>query len=92
VITQTGLVLLLLIGAALFIRTLIAVRSVNPGFETHDVVTVRTTLDPHLAKASTIDQVIQKAIQRVSGLPGVEAAASTNLLHSKACSRAFQLL
>ena len=80
VITQTGLALLLLIGAALFIRTLIAVRSVNPGFETRDVVTVRTTLDPHFAKASTIDQVIQKAIQRVSGLPGVEAAASTNLL------------
>ena len=80
VISQTGLALLLLIGAALFIRTLIAVRSVNPGFDAHNVLTVRTTLDPQLAKTSTIDQVIRRAVQRVSGLPGVEAVASTNLL------------
>jgi putative ABC transport system permease protein len=80
VIGQTSLALLLLIGAALSTRTLIAVRSVNPGFDADNVMTVRTTIDPRFAKATTIDQVIRTSIQRVGALPGVEIAASTNVL------------
>lgn len=80
VIGQTALAILLLVGAVLFIRTLIAVRSVNPGFDALNVMTVRTTLDPRVAKASTIEQIDQRAIQRLSAIPGVEAAASANLL------------
>jgi putative ABC transport system permease protein len=80
VIGQTALAILLLVGAALFIRTLIAVRSVNPRFDARNVVTVRTTLDPRVAKVSTIDQINQRAIQRLNAIPGVEAVASANLL------------
>ena len=80
VVSEISLSLLLLIGAGLLIRSLIALRSVNPGFDPHNVVTARTTLDPRLAKVSTIDQVVQGGVRRLRSLPGVEAVASTNLL------------
>ena len=80
VIGETCVAVVLLIGAVLLIRALIAVRSVNPGFDPHNVVTVHTTLDPHLAKVSTNNQIVEVAIRGLTALPGVEAAASANVL------------
>jgi predicted permease len=44
VTTEMALALVLLIGAALLMRTFIAIRQVNPGFDVHHVLTMRMSL------------------------------------------------
>jgi hypothetical protein len=80
VISEISLALLLLVGAGLFIRTLIALRSVAPGFDPHNLVTTRTPLDPKFVQGSGIDQTARDVLQRLSVMPGVESAAFTRLL------------
>ena len=48
-VSEISLAIVLLIGAALLIRTLIALRAVNPGFDVHRVVATRVTPDPATA-------------------------------------------
>ncbi len=76
---EMSLAILLLIGAALLIRTLIALHSVNPGFDSRNVVTTRTSLDPRLVKRPGVDQIVRDVF-RLSSLPGVESAGYTKLL------------
>ena len=80
VVIEVSLAFVLLIASALFIRTLIALRSVDPGFDAHNVATTETPLDPKLLKTSKIDRVVQNAIQRLDDLPGVESVGLTTLL------------
>lgn len=80
VVIEVSLAFVLLIASALFIRALVALRSVNPGFDAHNVVTTRTPLDPKLLKTSKVDRVVQNAIQRLDDLPGVETVGLTTLL------------
>ena len=80
VIGELSLSLLLLIGAALLIRTLVSLRSVNPGFNSQNIVAAEVSLDPKLAKTANKDQIIQDVLRRLSNTPGVERAALTNLL------------
>src|SRR5262249_27845594 len=68
---EVGIALLLLIGAGLLIRTLIALQSVNPGFDPRNVVTTRTLFEPRLAK---------NVLEGLHGMPGVESTAYTRLL------------
>lgn len=77
VIAETSLALVLLIMAGLFIRTLIALRSLNPGFDAHRVVTTQTPLDPKLLKTPQVDRVVQNALRRLDDLPGVEITGLT---------------
>ena len=44
VISEVSLALVLLIGAALLIRTFVALRNVNPGFDAHNVLTMEMSL------------------------------------------------
>ena len=80
VVSEVSLALLLLIGSALLIRTLIALRSVNPGFSPGNVLTTRTSIDPKVAKAASADQLIQNTLRRVSSVSGVESAGYTRIL------------
>jgi putative ABC transport system permease protein len=75
IVSEVGLAAVLLIGAALFIRTLIVLRSVSPGFDLHNVLTTRTPIDPTIVKASGIDRAVRNAVQRLTATPGVESAA-----------------
>jgi putative ABC transport system permease protein len=80
VVGEMSAALLLLIGAALFIRTLIALRSVEPGFDPHNLVSTRTPLDPRFAEAPGIGPIMEDAFGRLRTLPGIEGAAFTRLL------------
>ena len=44
IVTEVGLALVLLVGAALLIRTFIALRMVDPGYDTHNVLTMEMAL------------------------------------------------
>jgi predicted permease len=92
VISEVSLALLLLIGAALFIRTLIALRSVNPGFHPHNVVTTRTPLDPRFAKTTGVDQLVRDIFRRLNALPGVETAAFTRMLPLEGISNSIPMI
>jgi predicted permease len=80
VVGEMGLALILLIGAALLIRSLIALRSVDPGFDPRHVVTARAPLDPRLARVSGVERLVSDIHQRLTALPGVEGAGMTRLL------------
>lgn len=78
VTTEMALALVLLVGAALLIRTFVAIREVNPGFDAHNVLTMRMSLTgPQFEKVAGVAQLVRDGIQRVRALPGVEAAAFT---------------
>jgi putative ABC transport system permease protein len=78
VISEMVLALVLLVGAALLIRTFIALRSVNPGFDPRNVLTMQMSLTgPRFEKTAGVAQLVRDAVQRVDALPGVVAAGST---------------
>ena len=81
VISEMALAVILLIGAALLIRTFLGLRSVHPGFEAHNVITMQTSLTggkyDSTAKA---ENMMRQAVQRIEALPGVQGAAATLML------------
>ena len=63
VVVEVALALILLVGSALLIRTAIALRSVDPGFDTHDVLTMRMSLTgPRFLNTTAVAQMIHNAI------------------------------
>jgi len=73
VVLESAVAIVLLIGAGLLIRSLIELQNVNPGFDAHNVLTMRVDLPrqkyPTPDKAVTFFQQLE---DRIAGLPGVE--------------------
>jgi putative ABC transport system permease protein len=77
VVTEMGLALVLLVGAALFIRTFLAMRAVDPGFDAHQVLTMRMSLrGERFAKTADVAQLMRDGTERLNALPGVEVAGA----------------
>ena len=77
VISEIVLALVMLIGSALLIRTYIALRSVDPGFNSHNVLTMQMSLTgTRFEKTSEMDRLVRDGVSRTEGLPGVKAAAA----------------
>jgi putative ABC transport system permease protein len=75
--TEMALAVVLLIGAALLIRSFIAIRKVNPGFDAHHVLTLRMSLTgPEFDSPARVAHVIHEGVRRIRQLPGVEVAAT----------------
>ena len=75
-ISEVSLALVLLMGAALLIRTYIALRSVNPGFDARDVLTLEMSLSgERFQKTAGVAQVAHDGQERLDAIPGVEASA-----------------
>ena len=78
VISEVALALVLLMGATLLIRTFIALRGVNPGFDTHNVLTMEMSLTGRRFETTAeVNQLVREAERRVTSLPGVSSLAST---------------
>jgi putative ABC transport system permease protein len=78
VVTEMALALVLLVGAALLIRTFGVLRRVDPGFDAHNVLTMEMSLTgTRFDKAAGVNQLVREAQRRVESLPGVTALAST---------------
>jgi predicted permease len=81
VVSEMALALVLLIGAALLIRTFAALRAVDPGFDRHNILTLRMTLTgSRFEKTAGVSQLIRSAVERVEALPSVTAAAASYTL------------
>jgi putative ABC transport system permease protein len=78
VMTEMAFAIVLLVGAALLIRTFAALRTVDRGFNSHDVLTMRMALTgSRLALTSAVVQLVRDGVQRVSALPGVTGAGAS---------------
>jgi putative ABC transport system permease protein len=78
VVTEVALALVLLVGSALLIRTLVALRTVDPGFDTTNVLTMRMSLNgPRFLSSETVAQLVRDGVERLRGLPGVQYATAT---------------
>src|SRR6185436_19525143 len=76
VVLESAIAVMLLIGAGLLIRSLIALQNVDPGFDANNVLTMRITLprqkyDTPEKSANFFGQLET----RLAGLPGVESEA-----------------
>jgi len=78
VITEIALSLILLIGASLLIRTLIALSRVDPGFSSHNVALVTMPLEGRqFATGANVAAMVSDARRQLAAIPGVENAAAT---------------
>jgi predicted permease len=77
VIAEVALALVLLVGAALLIRTALALSRVDPGFDTRNVLTMRMSMaGEQFAKSEAVETVIRNGAERVRAIPGVEHASA----------------
>jgi putative ABC transport system permease protein len=78
VVAEVALALVLLVGASLLIRSFMALRAVNPGFVSHNVLTMRMSMtEPRFTTSAGVDQLVRAGVERLRALPGVEAAGTT---------------
>jgi predicted permease len=78
VVSEVALALVLLVGAALLIRTYIALRAVDPGFNPSNVLTMQMSLTGgRFAQAATVGQLMRDGTERLQALPEIEAAAAS---------------
>ena len=78
VVTEMALAMILLVGAALLIRTFWQLRTVNAGFETHNILTMDMSLTgARFDKTAAVAQIVEEGRRRVEALPGVEAVGAS---------------
>ena len=77
VVSEVSLALVLLIGAALLIRTFIALHGVGPGFDAHNVLTMEMSLNgQRYQNTAGMAQLLRDGRDRLNAIPGVEVAAA----------------
>jgi putative ABC transport system permease protein len=78
VVVEMALAMVLLAGAGLLIRAFLDLRSVNPGFETRNVLTMDMSLTgARFRKTAVVAELVREGQQRLDSLPGVEVAAAS---------------
>ena len=78
VVSEVALALILLVGSALLIRTSLALRAVDPGFDPTNVLTMRMSLqNPKFFRADAVERLVREAVERLRSVPGVELASAT---------------
>ena len=74
VLVQVALTVVLLVGAGLFVRSILRLGDIDLGMATDRVVAVRMNPDPSIREQSVREAVFATITDAVRGLPGVEAA------------------
>ncbi|MGH9619108.1 MAG: ABC transporter permease, partial [Bryobacteraceae bacterium] len=78
VVTEMALAIILLIGAALLIRSFAALNNVNPGFDPQHVLTLRMSLTgPKFENTAGVAQLARQGTERLEAIPGVIDAATS---------------
>jgi predicted permease len=80
VVSEIALALVLLVGAGLLLRAFSLLRSVNPGFDPHNVLTMQIQLPASRYAAIPKQTAFRRAVLvRLNSLPGVNAAMVSDL-------------
>lgn len=81
VVVEVALALALTVGAGLLLRTFANLRNVEPGFEARNLLSFQISpRGKNYDTVSKINDLYLRGLERLRGLPGVEAAAVTNKL------------
>jgi putative ABC transport system permease protein len=81
VVTEVALALVLLTGATLLIRTFAGLRTVDPGFNPHNLLVLETPMSGGAYDSTgKVDSFVDQVVRRVEAVPGVQAAASAIVL------------
>ncbi len=81
VVTEVAVTLILLVGAALLVRTFANLRGVGPGFDSQHVLTFQVALSgPQYDTTAKVADFYRRALEQFASVPGVEAAAVTSSL------------
>ena len=77
-VSEIALAAMLLIGAALLIRTALALDAVKPGFDAHNVLTMRMSINgPKYSRTAAVEQLTRDGLERLRAIPGVISAGAT---------------
>jgi putative ABC transport system permease protein len=77
VVVEVALALVLLVGSGLLIRTSAALASVDPGFDTANVLTMKMSLQsPRFFAADAVERLVRDGVERLRAVSGVEAASA----------------
>jgi putative ABC transport system permease protein len=77
-VLQLALSVVLLVGAGLLIRSFVLLLGINPGFDTHDVLTAEVSLSPDLYDPPRQAAFFHQVLGRIRSLPGVTYAATVD--------------
>jgi predicted permease len=93
VVVQVALSLLLLVGAGLFVRTLLNLQRVDPGFNPKNLLLFRVSPSLSGYKDERLVTLYERMAERLEALPGVSKVTFTNtaLLSQGANTRGFYL-
>lgn len=81
VVIQFALTLVLLAGAGLLLRSIRHLWKVNPGFDTHQVISFHVGLAPSLTTSpGSIRTAYRQLLERLCNIPGVASADLTNMV------------
>jgi predicted permease len=77
VVAELAMALVLLVGAGLTIRSISALWTVNPGFDSHDVLTFGVALPPSMkdANADAIRAALREVHRKLETTPGVKSVS-----------------
>jgi putative ABC transport system permease protein len=77
VVSEVSLALILLIGSGLLIRSFVSMRSIEPGFDTHKILTIQMSLSgEQYQKTAGLARLVDASLERLRAVPGVEGAAA----------------
>ncbi|HKQ72232.1 MAG TPA: ABC transporter permease [Blastocatellia bacterium] len=84
IVAEIALALVLLIGAGLMIRSFLRLQSTDPGFNPHNLLTMRLLLPSHAYPAASNGKAktafFEQAIKRIEALPGAQSASVISML------------
>ncbi len=81
VVSEIALSVVLLVGAGLMIKTVVALHAVTPGFEATRLLTMQAQISPRgFPTADQRWQFYKAALERLSSLPGVESVSAVRPL------------
>jgi putative ABC transport system permease protein len=77
VVSEMALALILVIGAALLIRTFMNLEAVNPGYDTRNVLTMAMSISgDRYQNTAGVAQLVKDGTDKLTALPGVTDAAA----------------
>jgi predicted permease len=80
-VAEIALAFILLAGAVLLIESFARLTSVNPGFETPNLLTTQLTLlGPRYRSETSMQEFYDRVLQHAQALPGVRSAAFANTI------------
>ncbi|HTW65859.1 MAG TPA: ABC transporter permease [Bryobacteraceae bacterium] len=86
VVSEIALALVLVVGAALLIRTFLKLEDVNPGFTTHNVLSASMSMSAsRFQTTAPVARIVRDGRERLMVLPGVLDAAVSSCLPLEGC-------